>query len=60
MPLRMEAYLIGHLDGLGEDVNLETRCAFDKQIGAHLPALARSGRPVIAEIRGMALRVLTS
>ncbi|WP_205860665.1 hypothetical protein [Pseudomonas viridiflava] len=39
MPLKMVAYLMGHLDGLSEDVNLETRCAFDKQIGAHLPAL---------------------
>ncbi|WOE78877.1 hypothetical protein RZO07_26910 [Pseudomonas protegens] len=38
-PLKMVAYLMGHLDGLGQEIDLEARCAFEEQIAAHLPAL---------------------
>ncbi|HCF7667827.1 TPA: hypothetical protein NIK52_005356, partial [Pseudomonas aeruginosa] len=39
MPLKMSAYLLGHLDGLDEEVDIDSRCHFAGELTPHFHEL---------------------
>ncbi|MEZ1662455.1 hypothetical protein, partial [Pseudomonas aeruginosa] len=49
MPLKMSAYLLGHLDGLDEEVDIDSRCHFAGELTPHFHELLGalcSGQPI--------------
>ena len=39
MPLKMSAYLLGHLDGLDEEADIDSRCHFAGELTPHFHEL---------------------
>lgn len=46
MPLKMSAYLLGHLDGLGENTDIDSRCHFAGEMTPHFHELLSALRGI--------------